>query len=76
MREDRRRFHERTPKNARRDIIRAVAGASVEVAPAVADAFFLVNHPGWTYDDLHAAPADVIAMIRLIDEQTVRMTRG
>lgn len=34
----------------------------------VADAMFLTNHPGWTWADLQATPARVLAAIRLIDE--------
>lgn len=34
---------------------------------AVADAYFLIRHPGWSWHDLDSAPAEVVRMMRLIE---------
>ena len=36
------------------------------VGPDLADAFFLANHPGWSWRDLQEAPDDLIETMRLI----------
>lgn len=33
----------------------------------LADAYFLLRHPGWSWHDLHDAPADVVRLMRYIE---------
>ena len=35
----------------------------------LADAVFLADHPGWSWDDLQRAPADVVSLIREVDAE-------
>lgn len=43
-------------------------GQAINADRRLADALFLHRHPGWSWDDLQNAPADVVALMRLVDQ--------
>jgi hypothetical protein len=44
----------------------SAAGTSLRVDPDLADAYFLADHPGWTWFDLEEAPEDLVDTMREI----------
>jgi hypothetical protein len=63
------------PKRFSRDIRRLSAGASFKVPAALADAYFLVDHPGWTWRDLEEAPEDLVDTMREIRNARIAQAR-
>jgi hypothetical protein len=39
----------------------------VKTDPALSDAVFLSTHPGWTWDALQGAPAEIVELMRMLD---------
>jgi len=44
----------------------------VEIPDELADAVFLEDHPGWSWDELQRAPADVVELMRRVRRARAR----
>ena len=53
-----------------------IAGAKVAASPDLSDAIFLADHTGWSWDDLQAAPADIVDIMRLLEEKRSEARRN